>query len=120
VPWPAIDNVVPVHDAGAVAVVHSLTDDAESVVPVPAWSFASALIVWVAFNAPEETSAVNAGTPTTVGVIVDDPVCPTLVFTWYVTVVATPVKTPVHDAPAMALGAEQGVKVTTPVEVFTQ
>jgi hypothetical protein len=47
-------------------------------------------------------------------------VSPKLVPTWYVTGVAVPVNAPVQDAPAGVFGAEHGVKVTTPVVVFTE
>jgi hypothetical protein len=64
--------------------------------------------------------AVGAGGVTTVTVMVENDCCPKASDATYLIGVADPWNGFVHEAPAGTLLPEQGVNVTTPVDVFTE
>jgi hypothetical protein len=98
VPSPLIVNVVPVHDAVAVAVVHNLTVAGFRGAAADPESFVSGLMTWFVSYGPVFMSGAAVGEGTTVGVYVEVSESPNESVTLYVAGVAVPTNGPVHDA----------------------
>jgi hypothetical protein len=120
VPSPATVSVVPVHEAATVPVTQIPRGIELSDAPVAAESLEIGVNDWLTFHPPVPVSLTTVGAPTTEAAYVEADACAVFDVTWYVNGVAAPWKGPVHDAPVGVSNAEHGVKVTTPVVVFSE
>jgi hypothetical protein len=101
VPSPLIVNVVPLHEAVAVAVVHNLTVVGFRDAAADPESFVRGLMTWFVSYGPVFVSGATVGGGTTVGVYVEVSENPNESVTLYVAGAAVPTNGPVHDAMGM-------------------